>query len=247
VSATATATEIIYDCSGTPLRLATLCTVLESLFNRYGPMGMGDALAVGIFGKRVVASLIAPRCCDGRVCHYAPRGDTWESDLGLFYLIAGYRMPADELWVIDAPDLSQQPTRQELFAVGQMAHTLIPRARIKPTFQEVEDSSIRERREVAAQVRSGSKATALEPAPEVAQDPRTPEEIAEAQEASDASHDAGASALVNTFDGDEAPELKDREPEAPQQLVNTFDDKAGREAAPKPAANKAAADEKAKK
>jgi hypothetical protein len=130
VSATATATEIIYDCSGTPLRLATLCTVLESLFNRYGPMGMGDALAVGIFGKRVVASLIAPRCCDGRVCHYAPRGDTWESDLGLFYLIAGYRMPADELWVIDAPDLSQQPTRQELFAVGQMAHTLIPRARI---------------------------------------------------------------------------------------------------------------------
>lgn len=94
----------------------------------------------------------------------------------------------------------------------------------KPTFQEVEDSSIRERREVAAQVRSGSKATALEPAPEVAQDPRTPEEIAKAQEESDASHDAGASALVNTFDGDEAPELKDREPEAPQQLVNTFDE-----------------------
>lgn len=96
----------------------------------------------------------------------------------------------------------------------------------KPTFQEVEDSSIRERREVAAQVRSGSKATALEPAPEVAQDPRDPEEIAEAQEASDASVDHGAEALVNTFDGDEAPELKDRVPEAPQQLVNTFDEPA---------------------
>lgn len=139
----------------------------------------------------------------------------------------------------------------------------------KPTFQEVEDSSIRERREVAAQVRSGSKATALEPAPEVAQDPRTPEEIAKAQEESDASHDAGASALVNTFDGDEAPELKDREPEAPQQLVNTFDETAGREPEPpsekpepgskvlreigrkglaeKRAAEQAAADEKAKK
>jgi hypothetical protein len=104
----------------------------------------------------------------------------------------------------------------------------------KPEFQDVADDTIRERREVAAAVRSGSKSTTLEPATEVAQDPRTPEEIAKAQEESDASHDAGAEFLVNTFDGDEAPELKDRESEAPQQLVNTFDETAGREAEDKP-------------